>query len=250
MAGAKEIRNQIKSIGSTRKITKAMEMVAASKMRRAKDRMTAARPYAAKMRTVVAHLAHAHPEYKHPYLMEREPRAVGFIIVSSDRGLCGGLNVNVFRRVVSAMSDWRDKGGGLEAGGDDYPTKPFHMEELLARLKVLIRRAAGFASSVIEHGPLRLDTSSKEVRVEGALVELTAFEYRLLEFLALNPSRVVSKTELTEHLYEQDFDRDSNVIEVFIGRLRRKLDPAGSLKPIRTVRGQGYRFALALDLGS
>ncbi len=115
MAGAKEIRNQIKSIGSTRKITKAMEMVAASKMRRAKDRMTAARPYAAKMRTVVAHLAHAHPEYKHPYLMEREPRAVGFIIVSSDRGLCGGLNVNVFRRVVSAMSDWRDKGAEIRA---------------------------------------------------------------------------------------------------------------------------------------
>lgn len=146
--------------------------------------------------------------------------------------------------ILTARSDWRDKVGGLEAGADDYLTKPFHMEELLARLKVLIRRAAGFASSVIEHGPLRLDTSSKEVRVEGALVELTAFEYRLLEFLALNPSRVVSKAELTEHLYEQDFDRDSNVIEVFIGRLRRKLDPAGSLKPIRTVRGQGYRFAL------
>ena len=147
--------------------------------------------------------------------------------------------------ILTARSDWRDKVGGLEAGADDYLTKPFHMEELLARLKVLIRRAAGFASSVVEHGPLRLDTSSKEVRVDGSLVELTAFEYRLLEFLALNPSRVVSKAELTEHLYEQDFDRDSNVIEVFIGRLRRKLDPAGSLKPIRTVRGQGYRFALA-----
>ncbi|MCY3622341.1 MAG: response regulator transcription factor [Gammaproteobacteria bacterium] len=146
--------------------------------------------------------------------------------------------------ILTARSDWRDKVGGLEAGADDYLTKPFHMEELLARLKVLIRRAAGFASSVIEHGPMKLDTSSKEVRIEGALVELTAFEYRLLEFLALNPSRVVSKAELTEHLYEQDFDRDSNVIEVFVGRLRRKLDPAGSLKPIRTVRGQGYRFAL------
>ena len=147
--------------------------------------------------------------------------------------------------ILTARSDWRDKVGGLEAGADDYLTKPFHMEELLARLKVLIRRAAGFASSLIEHGPLKLDTSSKEVRIDGALVELTAFEYRLLEFLALNPSRVVSKAELTEHLYEQDFDRDSNVIEVFVGRLRRKLDPAGSLKPIKTVRGQGYRFALA-----
>ena len=151
--------------------------------------------------------------------------------------------------ILTARSDWRDKVGGLEAGADDYLTKPFHMEELLARIKVLIRRAAGFASSIIEHGPLRLDTSSKEVRVDGTLVELTAFEYRLLEFLAMNPARVVSKTELTEHLYEQDFDRDSNVIEVFIGRLRRKLDPLGSLKPIRTVRGQGYRFALAPDAG-
>ena len=149
--------------------------------------------------------------------------------------------------ILTARSDWRDKVGGLEAGADDYLTKPFHMVELLARVKVLIRRAAGFASAVVEHGPMKLDTSSKEVRVEGALVELTAFEYRLLEFLALNPSRVVSKAELTEHLYEQDFDRDSNVIEVFIGRLRRKLDPAGSLKPIRTVRGQGYRFALEAD---
>ena len=149
--------------------------------------------------------------------------------------------------ILTARSDWRDKVGGLEAGADDYLTKPFHMEELLARVKVLIRRAAGFASSVIVHGPMKLDTSSKEVRVADVLVELTAFEYRLLEFLALNPSRVVSKAELTEHLYEQDFDRDSNVIEVFIGRLRRKLDPVGSLKPIRTVRGQGYRFALEAD---
>ncbi len=149
--------------------------------------------------------------------------------------------------ILTARSDWRDKVGGLEAGADDYLTKPFHMEELLARVKVLIRRAAGFASSVIEYGPMRLDTSSKEVRMDGALVELTAFEYRVLEILAMNPDRVVSKSELTEHLYEQDFDRDSNVIEVFVGRLRRKLDPDGRLKPIRTVRGQGYRFALEAD---
>jgi len=111
MAGAKEIRNQIKSIGSTRKITKAMEMVAASKMRRAQDRMNAARPYAQKIRSVVSHLAHAHPEYKHPYVIEREEvKAVGFIVVSSDRGLCGGLNVNVFRRAANTMSEWHDKG--------------------------------------------------------------------------------------------------------------------------------------------
>ena len=118
MAGAKEIRNQIKSIGSTRKITKAMEMVAASKMRRAQERMNAARPYAEKMRTVVAHLAHAHPEYKHPYVTEREEvKAVGFIIVSSDRGLCGGLNVNVFRKAVNEMSVWHDKGVQVNVTG-------------------------------------------------------------------------------------------------------------------------------------
>ena len=109
MPSTKEIRTQIKSIGSTRKITKAMEMVAASKMRRAQDRMRAARPYAEKMRTVVAHLAHAHPEYKHPYVMEREVKAVGYIIVSSDRGLCGGLNINVFRKAVNDMTQWHDK---------------------------------------------------------------------------------------------------------------------------------------------
>ena len=109
MPGAKEIRTQINSIGSTRKITKAMEMVAASKMRRAQERMRAARPYANKMREVVAHLAHAHPEYKHPYVIEREVKAVGFVVVSSDRGLCGGLNVNLFRRAVAAMSEWHDK---------------------------------------------------------------------------------------------------------------------------------------------
>ncbi|MXZ80729.1 MAG: F0F1 ATP synthase subunit gamma [Gammaproteobacteria bacterium] len=111
MPGAKEIRNQIKSIGSTRKITKAMEMVAASKMRRAQDRMHAARPYADKMRQVVSHLGKAHPEYKHPYVVTRESvKAVGYIVVSSDRGLCGGLNVNVFRRAVNSMSEWHDQG--------------------------------------------------------------------------------------------------------------------------------------------
>ncbi len=114
MPGAKEIRTQIKSIQSTRKITKAMEMVAGSKMRRAQERMQAARPYAQKMRNVIAHLSHAHPEYKHPYLIEREVKRVGFIIVASDRGLCGGLNVNLFRKAIEAMRDYDNKGIGVD----------------------------------------------------------------------------------------------------------------------------------------
>ncbi|MEM7217214.1 MAG: response regulator transcription factor [Pseudomonadota bacterium] len=146
--------------------------------------------------------------------------------------------------ILTARSHWQDKVRGLEAGADDYLTKPFHMEELAARLNALMRRAAGFASPVLSSGDLSLDTARKEVRLAGELVELTAFEYKVLEYLMLSGDRVVSKTELTDHLYEQDFDRDSNVIEVFIGRLRKKIDPDGSRKPIRTVRGQGYRFAM------
>ena len=146
--------------------------------------------------------------------------------------------------ILTARGSWQDKVAGLEAGADDYLAKPFHMEELLARINVLIRRTAGYASSVIERGALRLDTLRKEVAMAGRHVTLTAFEYRLLEYLAMNPARSVSKAELADHLYEEDFDRDSNVLEVMIGRLRRKLDPDGELQPIRTLRGIGYRFDL------
>jgi two-component system, OmpR family, response regulator PhoP len=144
--------------------------------------------------------------------------------------------------ILTARDRWQEKVEGLESGADDYLTKPFHNEELLARIKALIRRAAGKAHPLIEKGPITLDTLSEEVTVNGQHIELTAYEYKVLEYLLLNPQKIVSKTELTEHIYDQDFDLDSNVIEVFVGRLRKKIDPDGSLNPIETLRGRGYRI--------
>lgn len=144
--------------------------------------------------------------------------------------------------ILTARDRWQEKVEGLDAGADDYLTKPFHNEELLARVKALIRRAAGQASPNLEAGPIRLDTLREEISVNEQVLELTAYEYKVMEYLMMNPQKIVSKTELTEHIYDQDFDLDSNVIEVFVGRLRKKLDPNGSLKPIETLRGRGYRI--------
>jgi two-component system, OmpR family, response regulator PhoP len=145
--------------------------------------------------------------------------------------------------ILTARDSWQEKVAGLDAGADDYVTKPFRFEEVLARVQALLRRSAGWSQPLIRCGVVELDTRAQEVRVAGNAVELTAFEYRLLEYLMLRAGQVVSKAELTEKLYEQDFERDSNTIEVFVGRLRRKLDPDNRNQPIETLRGRGYRIA-------
>ena len=146
--------------------------------------------------------------------------------------------------ILTARGKWEDKVEGLEAGADDYLVKPFHQEELLARTRALLRRSAGVSQPTIKFDSISINTSQQTIVVDNAELDLTAYEYKVIEYLVMNPDKVISKTELTEHIYEQDFDRDSNVIEVFIGRLRKKLDPAGTLKPIETLRGRGYRWNL------
>jgi len=183
------------------------------------------------------------------YLGREFPLDVAII----DLGLPGLSGIELIRRlraegksfpilILTARGNWQDKVEGLEAGADDYVVKPFHIEEVLARLNALVRRASGWSQPVLEFGPLRIDTASQRVQVNGSAVDLTAYEYKVLEYLALHRGEVISKTALTEHIYQQDYDRDSNVLEVFVGRLRRKLDPENRFKPIETLRGRGYRF--------
>ncbi len=145
--------------------------------------------------------------------------------------------------LLTARDRWSDKVSGIDAGADDYVTKPFHIEEVLARIRALIRRAAGHAASLIECGPVALDTRISRVTVDGNPVKLTSHEFRLLSYLMHHQDKVLSRTELTEHMYDQDFDRDSNTIEVFVGRLRKKL----GVDCIETVRGLGYRLSLPAE---
>ena len=140
--------------------------------------------------------------------------------------------------ILTARDRWSDKVAGIDAGADDYVAKPFHIEEVLARIRALIRRAAGHASSEINCGPLRLDTKASRASLDGAPLKLTSHEFRLLSYLMHHAGEIVSRSELIEHMYDQDFDRDSNTIEVFVGRLRRKIGN----DMIETVRGLGYRM--------
>ncbi|MFU8832834.1 MAG: response regulator transcription factor [Wenzhouxiangella sp.] len=170
-----------------------------------------------------------------------------------DLGLPGQSGMDIVREVrkrehkfpiliLTARSDWQDKVQALELGADDYVTKPFRLEELMARVHALLRRSAGHAAPEVSFGPLTVNLSSQIVLLDGQTLELTSFEYRVLEYFTLHPDQVVSKMELNEHLYDEDADPDSNVIEVIIGRLRKKLDPESSWQPIETLRGRGYRF--------
>ena len=186
-------------------------------------------------------------------LFQAQEYPVDLVIV--DLGLPKLSGINVVKRlrgegrplpilILTARGSWQDKVMGLEAGADDYLVKPFEYAELAARVKALLRRSLKATSDVLVLGPLAIDFSAQSAKLDGTTVELTAFEYRLLEFLVRERDRVVSKQELADYLYPHDEDRDSNVLEVLLGRLRRKLDPDGTLAPIETLRGRGYRFTL------
>lgn len=185
------------------------------------------------------------------YLMQEYPSDIAIV----DLGLpeMSGLEIiKKFRAdgshlpilILTARGRWQDKVEGLDAGADDYLVKPFHQEEMMARIRVLIRRAAGWSDSSLQCGPMKLDPSTQRVTLSDQEVELTAYEYKVIEYLMMHAGEIVSKSRLTEHLYDDEDDRDSNVIEVFIRRLRQKLDPDDNLKPIETLRGRGYRFTL------
>jgi len=185
------------------------------------------------------------------YLVEEYPADVAIV----DLGLPKMSGLDVINRIrqqgirvpiliLTARGRWQDKVEGLDAGADDYLVKPFHHEEMMARIRVLIRRASGWSDSRILCAPVSLDTSTQRTYVDDRELDLTAYEYKVLEYLMLHAGEVISKTVLTEHLYDDESDNDSNVIEVFIRRLRQKLDPEENLKPIETLRGRGYRFIL------
>ncbi|MFK8050952.1 MAG: response regulator [Halioglobus sp.] len=144
--------------------------------------------------------------------------------------------------VLTARAGWKDKVKGLDAGADDYLTKPFQLEELTARVKALLRRAAGHTSSTLQFGSISLNISTNELSVDGLEVDLTAFEYKVLEHFVMNPGKITTKSMLIDRLYGDNEDRESNVVEVIIARLRKKLDPTGEHRPIETLRGRGYRF--------
>ncbi|WP_369600850.1 response regulator transcription factor [Hahella sp. SMD15-11] len=171
------------------------------------------------------------------------PGKSGLEVIRSWRG--NGRRFPVL--ILTARGHWQDKVEGLEAGADDYLVKPFQPEELLARMRALIRRASGLASRRLRAGPVEMDLSARELRLNGERVELTNYEFRTLEYLMLHAGEAVSRTALSEHIYAEDQERDSNTLEVFVGRLRKKLDPGNALGLIETQRGFGYRFTLPVE---
>lgn len=168
------------------------------------------------------------------------PKLSGMDVIQKLRALDNTLPI----LILTARTSWQDKVNGLNAGADDYMVKPFQVEELVARVHAMLRRAAGYAQSNIQQGPICLNLQTKELTVNEKLVQLTAFEFKLAEYFITNPKKIISKMQLMDYLYNDYEDRDSNVIEVLIARLRQKLDPDSHIKPIETLRGRGYRFAV------